>query len=502
MPADYHHGVRVIEVNDGPRPIRTTESAVIGVIVTAPDAQPALAASVTIGSAAADTGLVISAANAGLPGNLITLTLVDPKAASQALAVTVNGNDISVSLATGADSALTSTAADVLAALNTDAAALVSVSHDGDSDGSAVMPYLRKVYLEGGEDEPFPLDTAVLVAGSRTKAAKLDHVGDGRGTGPRVMEAIFKQTAPVMIVVRVEEGVDDAETTSNVIGGVDPDGTHRGAQALLTAKTKFKVGPRIIGAPGLDTEAVTAELLGIADQTRGFVYSTTDGALNPEQAVAFRDGFGQKRGMALFGHFLNWNTDTNSEDVIWASAAALGLRARIDADVGWHKTLSNIPVSGVTGIDRDISWDLQNPNTVAGYLNANEVTTLIQYNGRRFWGSRTYSEDPMFAFESAVRTGDILADTIAEAHMWAIDKPMSKTLIDDIIEGINAKFRELKALGYIVDGQAWLDPEINDEMTLAAGKLYVDYDYTPVPPLENLMFRQRITTRYLSQLVK
>ncbi|VFS32403.1 major tail sheath protein [Salmonella enterica subsp. houtenae] len=32
---------------------------------------------------------------------------------------------------------------------------------------------------------------------------------------------------------------------------------------------------------------------------------------------------------------------------------------------------------------------------------------------------------------------------------------------------------------------------------LKPGKLTIDYDYTPVPPLENLMLRQRITDRYL-----
>lgn len=81
--------------------------------------------------------------------------------------------------------------------------------------------------------------------------------------------------------------------------------------------------------------------------------------------------------------------------------------------------------------------------------------------------------------------------------MWAVDKPMTPTLVKDIIEGINAKFRELRSLGYIVDGQAWYDEEINTTATLKDGKLYIDYDYTPVPPLENLMFRQRITDRYL-----
>ncbi len=38
---------------------------------------------------------------------------------------------------------------------------------------------------------------------------------------------------------------------------------------------------------------------------------------------------------------------------------------------------------------------------------------------------------------------------------------------------------------------------MNDKDTLKAGKLWIDYDYTPVPPLENLMLRQRITDRYL-----
>lgn len=36
--------------------------------------------------------------------------------------------------------------------------------------------------------------------------------------------------------------------------------------------------------------------------------------------------------------------------------------------------------------------------------------------------------------------------------------------------------------------------------TLKAGKLYIDYDYTPVPPLENLTLHQRITDTYLADL--
>jgi len=38
MATDYHHGVRVIEINEGTRPIRTIETAVIGMVCTASDA--------------------------------------------------------------------------------------------------------------------------------------------------------------------------------------------------------------------------------------------------------------------------------------------------------------------------------------------------------------------------------------------------------------------------------------------------------------------------------
>ena len=38
MPAAYHHGVRVVEINEGVRPIRTISTAVLGLVCTADDA--------------------------------------------------------------------------------------------------------------------------------------------------------------------------------------------------------------------------------------------------------------------------------------------------------------------------------------------------------------------------------------------------------------------------------------------------------------------------------
>lgn len=87
---------------------------------------------------------------------------------------------------------------------------------------------------------------------------------------------------------------------------------------------------------------------------------------------------------------------------------------------------------------------------------------------------------------------------MAEAHLWAMDKPMTPTLIKDMIGGINARLREMKTAGLIIDGKCWYDAEANTVDTLKAGKLTIDYDYTPVPPLEDLTLRQRITDQYLA----
>lgn len=341
--------------------------------------------------------------------------------------------------------------------------------------------------------EKFPLNTPVLLTNPQAAIGKAGK----EGTLSKTLRAITSQTNPMVVVVRVEEGVDEAETTSNVIGTVDETGKYTGLQALLVAETKLGVKPRIIGAPGLDALAVASELAAIAAKLRAFGYVYANDCQTKEEVVTYRENFSARELMVIWPDFTAWDVNANESNALWASAVALGLRAKIDRETGWHKTLSNVGVNGVDGITKDIFFDLQDPATDAGYLNSNDVTTLIRSNGFRFWGSRTTSDDPLFAFENYTRTAQVLADTIAEAHMWAVDKPITPTLVKDIVEGINAKFRELRSLGYIVNGEAWYNEELNDQDTLKAGKLYIDYDYTPVPPLEDLVFQQRITDRYL-----
>lgn len=339
----------------------------------------------------------------------------------------------------------------------------------------------------------FPLDKPVLITNIQ---AAIGNAGT-QGTLAHSLQAIVDQTNAVVVVVRVDQKTDEAEQTTAVIGGT-VNGKYTGMKALLTAEQHLGVKPRILGAPGLDTAAVTASLGGIAEKLRAFNYVSAHGCETKEEAVAYRDAIGSRETMLIWPDFLGWDTVTSSTKTFESTARALGLRAKIDNDIGWHKTLSNIPVNGVTGISKDVFWQLQSMDTDAGYLNSNEVTTLIQSNGLRFWGSRTCTDDPLFAFENSTRTSQVLSDTMAEGHMWAVDKPLHPSLARDIVEGINAKFRDLKTQGYIIDGECWFDDSVNSKETLKSGRLILDYDYTPVPPLEDLTLRQRITDKYLA----
>ncbi|MGN7972795.1 phage tail sheath protein [Serratia sp. 22264] len=370
--------------------------------------------------------------------------------------------------------------------------------NDGTRVISTVSTAVVGMVCTGKDADPkvFPLNTPVLITDVIAAAGKAGK----SGTLANALAAIGDQCKPVTVVVRVEEGKDAAATTSNIIGGADENGRYTGMKALLTAQAVTGVKPRILGVPGLDTLEVATALAGICQQLRAFGYISAYGCKTISEAIAYRDNFSQRELMLIWPDFLAWDTTGNVSATAYATARALGLRAKIDTETGWHKTLSNVGVNGVTGISASVFWDLQAPGTDADLLNEAGVTTLVRKDGFRFWGNRSCSDDPLFLFENYTRTAQVLADTMAEAHMWAVDKPVTATLIRDIVEGIKAKFRELKSNGYIIDADCWYDESANDKETLKAGKLYIDYDYTPVPPLEDLTLRQRITDKYLVNL--
>lgn len=321
-------------------------------------------------------------------------------------------------------------------------------------------------------DAAFPVNTPVLVT-NITNA--LSNAGD-EGTLKSALDAIADQTTPILVVVRVLPDELPEVEEANVLGDV-VDNQYTGMQALLAAETKVGVRPRILGAPGLDTAPITAKLIEMAQKLRAFAYAAPEG--ETEAAVIVdRENYAARELMLIWPEF----TGGFDGDAV---ARAMGLRARIDEEIGWHKTISNVAINGVTGIDRDIHFDLLDPSTPAGLLNDKQITTIVRSNGFRFWGNRTCSDKPEFAFESAVRTSHALQDEIAEVVRPFMDQPMTIGLIKDIMETCNARFRKLKADGRIIGAEIFFDADDNEPSALAAGRPKFRIEYTPAAPLEN-----------------
>ena len=363
--------------------------------------------------------------------------------------------------------------------LRTASTAVIGLVATGEDADAATFPENRPVLISN-------LPDAIGKAGSK-------------GTLAPALSAIYKQTNALTVVIRVptskEKNDNGADQDAKTIGAFE-NGRYSGAKALLAANAQLGVVPRIIGAPGLDSQAVTTELVSIAKKMRGFVYARAIGT-SKEEAVAYRANFNARELMLIWPDFTGYDEAAKKANTIHATAVALGLRAKLDHEVGWHKTISNIAVDGVTGLTVDIGFDITSTATDANYLNSKEVSTLVREQGFRIWGSRTCSDDPLFAFESYTRTAQVIAETVARGHLWAIDKPLSPGLASDIIAGINGELRTLTSGGYLLGGEAWYDDKVNSKDTLKAGKLSVSYNYTPVPPLENLNLRQSITDIYL-----
>lgn len=348
----------------------------------------------------------------------------------------------------------------------------------------------------GADADVFPLGQSVLLTNPRAAVADAGTTGTLR----TALDAILEQCDPTIIVMRVDVGADAAATAANVIG-TSNGGTYTGLQAARVAKARHQVVPKIIAAPGLETQAVIAAMVSVAQAVRGMVYAsipeTDEDLVTRDEAALFRNGFSARELMLFWPRVLRFNQATAAVAPAPASAYAVGLRAKIDATQGWYKTISNVPINGVVGIDRDITFDMLSPNNDAGYLNGHQVCAVVHSTGFCFWGNRTTSTDAFFAFETATRTSHVLHDDAADIVAAYIDKPMLPQTVRDMLESLNARARARVAAREIMGAEYFIDAAVNTRPQLNAGQLRVGCRYTIVPPMEFVRIDLTITDEFL-----
>lgn len=334
----------------------------------------------------------------------------------------------------------------------------------------------------------FPLNIPVLC----TSAYQVLTKAGTTGTLAKALDAVVDQADARVIIVRVSAATDSATLKSNVIAGV---------QKLRQATAYTGYAPKIIGAPELDSIDVIAELAAVAQALNGFAYASIGHVATLDEAFAVRQGFGQRELMLIDNDLLAFNPATQKSESAATIARILGLRAKLDDQIGWHKSISNGEINGVSALALPRTFLLMDKNSDANTLNNHDITTLIRENGFRVWGNRTCSAEPMFAFEAAVRSAQIVKETIASSFLWAMDKPMHPSLLRDIAFGINAKLADYVRRGYLLGGRVYIDPAMNSGAQVQNGIFRFDYEITTVPPLENIELAQHITDTFIVNLV-
>lgn len=504
MAENFLHGVEVVEIDAGPRPIQTVRSSVIGIVGTAPDAQAEVKATLATGVVASNNALTFTSKLDGVLGNNISVKLVNPGTNSAALAVSVIGQAITVSLATSVGGAITTTAAQLKTAIEANAAAnaLVGLANTGASTGAGAVTALATTFLSGGVDEAFPLNTPVMIAGSRLAAARLGETG----TLPDAVDSIFDQAGAVIVVVRVEVGEDDAETLANVLGGVNAGtGNYEGVHAFLGAESRLGVVPRVLIAPGFthqrsgSANAVVAELIGIAERLRAVIIAdgpnTTDAA-----AITYAGDFGSPRVFLVDPWVLKVDSDGATVQAP-PSPYVAGLIAKSDNERGFWWSPSNQRINGIVGTVRPVDFTLGDANSRANLLNEAGVATIISQDGFRLWGNRSLSDDIKWVFLSVRRTADMINESLLRAHLWAVDRNITRTYVEDVTEGVRDYLRYLTKQGAIIGGDCWADPDLNTPDQIAQGKVFFDFDFSAAYPAEHITFRSTLTNDYLVEVL-
>ena len=470
MTTTFLHGVEVLQIDTGARPIQTVRSSVIGLIGTAPDADAAkfpLNTPVLVSRRGEMAGL-------GVAGTLQpALDLIYDQAGAVCIVVRVTeGADERATITNVVGGINNSTGAyegahAFLAAENAVGFAprvLIApgFSHQRTANGILTIP----VTTQGSGYLTAPAVTISAPPTGGVQATAVAVLGTGANAG-KVLS--FTITNP-------GEGY---ATSPTITIAAPPSG---GVQAVAGTATRGIVRSRVL-----------AEMLGIAQRLRAVIIADGPNS-NDAAAIQIADDFGSDRIYVIDPWVLV------AGNAIPASSAVAGVINKVDNERGFWWSPSNNEINGIEGTARAIDFALGDYTSRANLLNEAKIATIIREQGFRLWGNRTLSMDPLYAFLSVRRTADMINESILRGHVWAVDRCITATYLEEVTESVRGYLRSLKARGAILGGDVWVDPELNTPISIAGGQVFFDFDFTPPYPAERVTFRSHLVNSYVVDL--
>ena len=300
---------------------------------------------------------------------------------------------------------------------------------------------------------------------------------------------------------------------AQINGAVDSSTEARsGIKAFDLSFNQFGFNPRIFIAPNYSQlAAVASELITYGEKYRGFALIDSVAGWTRAEALADRGPSGTIFNTSsyaaglLYPRLKAYDAATDTDIVVPYSAYFAGVWTRTINNEGYWVSPSNKEIRGITGVERNITSSYTDPQTDVQLLNEAGIISFINAfgSGRRTYGNRSAAwpsnSDPS-QFLSVRMTAGVLYDSLEQAMVQFIDRPINNALIDAITETVNGFIRTLIGREALVDGECTYDPAKNPPTQVANGQLVFDLTFMPPVPGERITFEAFIDINLLSNL--
>jgi len=470
MAANYLHGVETIEVDQGARPVTVVKSSTIALVGIAP-----------IGTKN-EPILVLSPNDAAqfgqqLPGFTIPQALDAIFKQGPATVVVVNTFD---------------------SVTNTEQITLESHTiTNGKLKLSAAPTGAVTVFLTDGTT-PF------------TGVEGTDYTIDAFGN----FVALSAVAAENLVLKFTFKIFDSGTVTSAQIIGTNVSGVRTGSKCFELIFNTFGFTPKILIAPVyIELLAVATEFIALAEKYRAIalidapVTTTVSQAIagrGPASAINFKTS--SYRAYLLCPHLKVYDADSDSNINAPYSQFMAGVMARTDLNEGYWTSPSNHEILGIVGTEYVVTASVNDASTEANLLNEKGITTTFTGygTGTRTWGNRSAafptSTDPK-NFIPIRRIADIVHESLEQAMLPFIDKPINQATIDAIRDTGNGFFRTLIGRGACLSGSKCVYSAENTAEELALGHVTFDLVFMGPTPAERITFKSFLDINLLTQIV-
>jgi len=320
------------------------------------------------------------------------------------------------------------------------------------------------------------------------------------------LESIFAQGACTVLV-----SVMDASIAAD-------NGFSKALEGFEHSMPIFGFEPKILIAPGLSHKSgILSKMLTAAEKHKAVALvdvasltgpNTTDGAetggsntlssasLATEQRGTSR-AFNTSDDRCVLCYPRLLVSENNSTAKRWYSAFLAGVMASKDADKGYWWSPSNTEIMGLVGLENNISSGLSDESSDANMLNEQGIVTVFSGfgTGYRTWGNRSATTQGTASFINGRRVSDVLLESVQQAALAFVDRPITDALIDAIKASVNSFIRSLIGRGALIDGECVYDESMS---TPANGHLVFSVNYMFPPPAERITLQSYVDINLLS----